>query len=107
MDDNFVAVRVMDDRHPADGCLALLHVKLRATLLQLLNRRVHIVHFEGDGCALIARLPIRIDVGDGKNSTADVVFNPLASRQFLAPLETEHLLVKRGVRASCRSPLSR
>src|SRR4029434_5572733 len=68
--------------------------KLRIALLQFVNRRIHVVHLEGNSRALITRRPFRINVCNCEGSAAYFVLDPSSSCLFFAWLEAENIFVK-------------
>ena len=94
VDHDLVSIRVVNDRHPADRCLAFVQEKLRSAVLQCVNRRIHVVHLEGNGRALITRRPFRINVCNCEDSTAYFVLDLFPPCHFFAQLESKNIFVK-------------
>jgi hypothetical protein len=57
MYNEFVSVGIAELGHPADRRLHFIDIKAHSALLQLRNRSVDVVHFEGDGCSVARRFP--------------------------------------------------
>src|SRR5919106_1945025 len=94
VDHILVSIRIVNNRHPADWCLAFVQEKLHSALLQFVNRRIHVGHLKGNSCALITRRPFRINVCNCEDSAAYFVLDPFSSCHFFARLETKNIFVK-------------
>ena len=97
VDANRVAVRVVNERHPADRRWERLHLELHVVCLQVRDGCVEILDFKPDETTLLCGLPAGRARADGERAAGDVVFRPLHSAGFaddVSGLQAEHAFIK-------------
>ena len=94
VDDDFVPVRVLHDRHVADRGFERFPGKFDVRLLQLGDRFLEILHLERRARSLVRRRPGVANARDAKRVLADPVFDPLSVHEPADFLQAEDALIK-------------
>ena len=97
VDANRIAVRIVDERHAADGRWEWFHVKLHAVCLQVRDGGVEILDFKADGAAFGGGLPTGLAGAEAKRAISDLVFRPLHPAGFAMShgrCQAQHAFVK-------------
>jgi hypothetical protein len=97
MDADRVAVGIGNHRHLAGGRGKWFHFEFHAIRFQMRDGLVEIFHFQADGAAVTAWMPVGRTRADGERAGGDVVFRPLHPAGFAdghGGLQAQHAFVK-------------
>src|SRR3984893_4920344 len=94
MDDDFVAVRVLDHRHAANRTLDVFGIKRDLRCLEVFDRSLEIVDLQRDAGAVGRWFPLIAHASDSKRAVREFVCEPDSLIEFGRWFETEDAFVK-------------